>query len=78
MPGTFARKWAEVRDAIVFYREALKIDPDFPEALLESGPCLSKYVGSEEEARTCWRKAIFRSGLSWLKITSKRKRISSF
>ena len=55
--GLLCQKRGEVRDAIVFYREALKESPDFPEALLNLGHAL-KYIGAEEEARACWRKAI--------------------
>jgi tetratricopeptide (TPR) repeat protein len=46
-----------VRDAIVYYREALKVDGDFPEALLNLGHALM-YIGAKDEARACWRKAI--------------------
>jgi len=55
--GLICQKRGEVRDAIVFYREALKEDPDFPEALLNLGHAL-KYIGAQEEAISCWRKAI--------------------
>ena len=55
--GLICQELDEIRDAIVFYREALKIDPDFPEALLNLGHALN-YIGAKDEARACWRKAI--------------------
>ena len=48
---------SKVRDAIVYYREALKADPEFAEALLNLGHALM-YIGAKDEARSCWRKAI--------------------
>ena len=55
--GLICQKRNEMRDAIVFYREALKIDPDFAEALLNLGHGLM-YIGAKDEAHACWRKAI--------------------
>jgi tetratricopeptide (TPR) repeat protein len=55
--GLICQRRGEVRDAIVYYREALKVDADFPEALLNLGHALM-YIGAKDEARTCWRKAI--------------------
>jgi tetratricopeptide (TPR) repeat protein len=55
--GLICQKRNEVRDAIVYYREALKIDPDLPEALLNLGHALM-YIGAKDEAKACWRKAI--------------------
>ena len=55
--GLICQRRGEVRDAIVYYREALKIDADFPEALLNLGHALM-YIGAKDEARACLRKAI--------------------
>jgi tetratricopeptide (TPR) repeat protein len=50
--GLICQKRGEMRDAIVFYRDALKLDPDYPEALLNLGHGLS-YIGAADEARAC-------------------------
>jgi len=55
--GLICQKRNQVRDAILYYQEALKEDPEFPEALLNLGHAL-RFIGREEEARACWRRAI--------------------
>ena len=47
--GLICQKRGEVRDAIVYYRKALKENPEFPEALLNLGHAL-KYIGAADEA----------------------------
>ena len=40
-----------------FYREAFKENPNLAEALLNLGHALMD-MGQEDEARSCWRKAV--------------------
>jgi tetratricopeptide (TPR) repeat protein len=55
--GLICQKRGEMSDAIVYYQQALKENPQFPEALLNLGHALMQ-SGQEDEARSCWRKAI--------------------
>jgi tetratricopeptide (TPR) repeat protein len=43
-------------DAIFLYRQALNVEPDFGEALLNLGHALMS-LGKDDEARTCWLRA---------------------
>ena len=55
--GLICQKRGKAADAALFYRQALNEDAQFAEALLNLGHVLMS-MGEEEEARTCWRKAI--------------------
>jgi tetratricopeptide (TPR) repeat protein len=46
-----------LEDAVRLHREALNEQPNFAEALLNLGHAL-KLQGEENEARSCWRKAL--------------------
>jgi len=46
-----------MEEAVRLYRKAVAAQPDFAEAFLNLGHAL-KAMGQEEEARTCWRKAL--------------------
>jgi tetratricopeptide (TPR) repeat protein len=55
--GLICQKRGAARDAALFYRQALNEDPQFAEALLNLGHALMS-IGQEDEARSCWRKAL--------------------
>jgi len=55
--GLICQRRGEPADAVVLYKEALKADPQFGEALLNLGHALMS-LGNEFEARSCWRKAV--------------------
>jgi tetratricopeptide (TPR) repeat protein len=55
--GLICQRRGEAEDAAVLYREAIKADPQFGEALLNLGHALMS-LGNEFEARSCWRKAV--------------------
>ena len=44
-------------EAVRLYRQAVEAQPDFAEALLNLGHAL-KALGQEDEAKSCWRKAL--------------------
>ncbi len=44
-------------DAVRLYRQAVEVQPDFAEALLNLGHAL-KALGREDEAKSCWRQAL--------------------
>ena len=50
-------KAGQTEKAARLYREALALQPDMPEALLNLGRLLES-AGSAEEARVCWTKAL--------------------
>jgi len=55
--GLICQKRGQLDEAIHFYQQALKENPQFPEALLNLGHALMQ-TGKEEEARSCWRRAV--------------------
>ncbi len=61
-------KKGEVKDSIIYYQKALKIDPDYTEALNNLGAQYRK-LGDWESARDAWEKAVeidpnFQEGLN--------------
>ena len=57
MPGLICQRCGRMADAVLYYQQALKEAPQFPEALLNLGHALMA-TGQEEEARSCWRRAV--------------------
>jgi protein O-GlcNAc transferase len=55
--GLLLQKSGLLEDAVKHYRQALNEKPNIAEALLNLGHAL-KALGQEDEARTCWRKAL--------------------
>ena len=51
------QKRGQLEDAVSYYQQALQEHPQFAEALLNLGHAMMA-LGQEEEARTCWRRAI--------------------
>jgi tetratricopeptide (TPR) repeat protein len=55
--GVLSHKLNRPDDAVTFYREAIAVRKDFPEALLNLGHVL-KAGGESDEARSCWIPAL--------------------
>ena len=55
--GLLLQKSGLFEDAVKQYRQALNEKPNIAEALLNLGHAL-KALGQEDEARSCWRKAL--------------------
>jgi tetratricopeptide (TPR) repeat protein len=53
------QKAGGMEEAVRHYREAVAAQPDFAEALLNLGHAL-KALGNEDEAKSCWKKALAR------------------